>query len=101
MAKRYTQEEQQHHIAQWRRSGLSQKAYCAQSGLSWSTFKNWNKRLRPLTLETQFAPIQITPSSETQWIIETTDGLRAHVPAQCDEKSLKTLINALRLSHAS
>ena len=101
MAKRYTREEQKHHIAQWRKSGVSQKAYCAQRGLSWSTFKNWNKRIKPITMQTPFAPIQITPSTNAQWIIEAADGLRVHVPAHCDEKSLKTLINALRSGDAA
>jgi hypothetical protein len=32
----------------------------------------------------QFAPIQITPSTDTQWIIEAADGLRVHVPAHCE-----------------
>ena len=101
MAKRYTREEQKHHIAQWRKSGVSQKAYCAQRGLSWSTFKNWSKRQKPPTIEIPFAPIQITPSTNSQWIIETADGLRVHVSAHCDEVSLKTLINALRSRDAS
>ena len=101
MAKRYTREEQKHHIAHWRKSGVSQKAYCAQNGLSWSTFKNWSKRQKPPAIETPFAPIQITPSTNTQWIIESSDGLRVHVPAYSDENSLKILINALRSSNAA
>ena len=101
MAKRYNREEQKYHITQWRKSGLSQRAYCEQNGLSWSTFKNWNKRLKVATTQTRFAPIQVAPTTPTRWIIEAADGLRVHVPAHCDANSLKTLINALRSGDAT
>jgi hypothetical protein len=99
--KRYSRHEQTYHISQWRKSGLSQRAYCEQNGISWSTFKNWNKRVKVCTKESLFAPIQITSSTNTQWIIEAADGLRVHVPVHCDENNLKTLINALRSRDAT
>ena len=101
MATLYTQTERNRHIEQWRTSGLSQKAYCRQSGLSWTTFKNWHKRNKLEVVKPLFAPLQITPTNTSQWIIETADGLRVHVPANCDETSLHWLINALRSSDAS
>lgn len=101
MIKRYTREEQKYHVMQWRKSGLSQKAYCAQIGVGWSTFKNWSKRIKRPMKETPFAPIQITPPTPAQWIIEAADGLRVQVPAYCDENRLKTLINALRSRDAA
>jgi hypothetical protein len=94
--KRHNREEQTRHITQWRKSGLSQRAYCAQNAISWSAFKNWRKRIKVPTTQTRFAEVQITPSTHTQWIIEAVDGLRVHVPVHCDENKLKTLINALR-----
>jgi hypothetical protein len=99
--KRYSREEQTYHVTQWRKSGLSQRAYCEQNRISWSTFKNWNKRIQQPPKESLFAPIQITPSTHAQWIIEAADGLRVHVPVHCDENNLKTLINALRSRDAT
>ena len=101
MIKRHTHQERTKHIAQWRKSGLSQRAYCQQNGLSWTAFKNWDKRQQPVKSEPQFAPVEITQLTDVQWIIETTDGLRVHVPAHSDEKSLRKWINALRSSDAS
>ena len=100
MAKRYTQAERRQHVEQWRRSGLSQKAYCKQNALVWTAFKNWTKRVGSAKEPTAFAPVEITPVTDHYWIIEAADGLRVHVPAHSDEKSLTKLINVLRSRHA-
>ncbi len=101
MTKRYNRDAQRYHIAQWRNSGLPQRVYCEKHGLSYTAFKNWIKRVKPQTQEARFAPIQITPSSNAPWTIEAPDGLRVHMPAYRDERSLMTLIKALRSGHAT
>lgn len=101
MTKRHNRDEQQYHIAQWRNSGLSQRVYCERNGLSWTAFKNWSKRVKPVIPNAQFAPIHITPLTDSQWIIEAADGLRVRVPAHSDERSLLTLIKVLRSGHAA
>ncbi|WP_276204153.1 IS66 family insertion sequence element accessory protein TnpA [Photorhabdus australis] len=36
----YTPEQKQHHVTQWRHSGLTRKQYCEQHQLSFSSFRD-------------------------------------------------------------
>ncbi|WP_218117404.1 IS66 family insertion sequence element accessory protein TnpA [Photorhabdus luminescens] len=38
---RYTPEQKQHHVTQWRHSGLTRKQYCEQHQLNFSSFRDW------------------------------------------------------------
>ncbi|PQQ22889.1 IS66 family insertion sequence element accessory protein TnpA, partial [Photorhabdus hindustanensis] len=50
---RYTPEQKQHHVAQWRHSNLTRKQYCEQHQLSFSSFRDWiadsHKMRQPLS----------------------------------------------------
>jgi|GEM_PF-272798 len=37
------------HYRSWQASGLSQRSYCAQAGLSYPSFDHWRRRARELT----------------------------------------------------
>jgi hypothetical protein len=43
-------------IAEWQRSGQSQKAFCVQRGLALSTFQWWRRQAK------RYAPAQTTPA---------------------------------------
>ncbi|OTA14395.1 hypothetical protein Xvie_03747 [Xenorhabdus vietnamensis] len=38
---RYTPEQKQQHVTQWRHSGLTRKQYCEQHQLNFSSFRDW------------------------------------------------------------
>nr|MBS9435558.1 IS66 family insertion sequence hypothetical protein [Photorhabdus hainanensis] len=38
---RYTPEQKQQHVTQWRHSDLTRKQYCEQHQLSFSSFRDW------------------------------------------------------------
>ena len=59
--RRYWQE----HIERWRSSGMTQKDYCRQNGLKWSTFHYWKQRLRekssPLNIvQVSLGPVEVS-----------------------------------------
>lgn len=82
-------------IAQWERSGKSQKAYCAARGLALSTFQWWRTRMKqmpasnapavsflPLTMvaaprETAAAAVEVELSSKTRIRFEGAAAERA------------------------
>ncbi|TDB44202.1 IS66 family insertion sequence element accessory protein TnpA [Photorhabdus khanii] len=38
---RYTPEQKQHHVTQWRPSDLTRKQYCEQHPLTFASFRDW------------------------------------------------------------
>ena len=56
--------ERQAHISQWITSGKSQKAYCAEHGITQSTFSWWRKqeKIKQEQNNTGFVPIRAEPS---------------------------------------
>ncbi len=97
----FTAQDRQRHVEQWRKSGLSQQAYCERHGLTYTSFKNWMRK-RPIDIApSPLVPIEIRSSSDADWLIEATGGLRVHVPAQTDSQSLARLFQALRSADAA
>ena len=47
------------HIERWQHSGMTQKDYCRDNGLKWSTFHYWRKRIEELSAPVQL--IQVGP----------------------------------------
>lgn len=95
-----TPQERQWHVEQWRKSGLSQQAYCARHGLAHSSFKNWMRPTKADAVRT-LVPVEVESPRDTDWIIEAAGGLRIAVPAHTDTASLLRLFAALRSPHAA
>ncbi len=79
MAKRLGADYWQGHVDAWRRSGLTQVAYCAQHGLEVNAFYRWRYRVRvQAPVHTQPAPpLTLIPVNP---IIPTTIGIHLHSP---------------------
>ena len=74
---RRSREQWQQLIAEQQRSGLSQKAFCAERGLVLSTFTNWKRRLGETTSSNRSAegdwlelPVSLTEGTSAGWDIE-------------------------------
>jgi hypothetical protein len=104
--KRHTQEEMFGHIEAWKNSGQSQKNYCEQVGLAYSTFQYWAKKYREESSETEitdmpgFIPVEVRPDPEMD-PTEFTNQLHFLFPngiqVKCSERVhpevLRTLLN--------
>lgn len=63
---RYSAEEKQAFISQWKRSGLSRQAFCRQHKMSYYSFMNWMRKDRPARKEfsSTFIPLEIKSNNE-------------------------------------
>ena len=86
------------HVEQWKISGLSQKAYCANCGLAYHVFHYWYKCYRshyePGEAKHRFMQVQVAPSTTQAYVeVMLTDGRRLlfHQPVSVDY--LKALLS--------
>lgn len=71
----------QGHHETWRGSGLSQRAYCDQHALSYSTFSYWRKRVsvdKPQSIG-KLIPLDLLSSRAN--VVLTAGGIRVEIPA--------------------
>jgi transposase-like protein len=83
-------------IEQWQQSGLSQKAWCLQSGVSYHIFHYWYKRYRDknnTATGSSFAELKVQPPVESCVELLLPDGKRLlfHQPVSSD--FLKAIIS--------
>jgi hypothetical protein len=83
-------------IEQWQQSGLSQKAWCRQSGMAYHVFHYWYKRYRNTksTLQTSsFTELKVQPAAFGFMELLFPDGKRLlfHQPVNSD--FIKALIS--------
>ena len=73
----------QHHIARWQQSSLSQKAYCAEHGLSLASFGYWRKQIKKHAgrVEKKLIPVTVARTTDTAAISLPT-GIRIELPVQ-------------------
>jgi len=90
-------------IEKWSSSGLSQRQFCEESGISLSTFCYWRRRLRE-DAETgpasRFIPVEIKPprrgTALSCYEVRLESGARIRVPFDFESDSLVRLIDLLR-----
>jgi hypothetical protein len=65
---RHSRDEMFAHIESWRGSGQSQKIYCEQAGLAYTTFQYWAKKFRQEAVQDKamvnapgFIPVKVQP----------------------------------------
>ena len=70
------------HFTQWRQSGLTQREYCRQAGLSRHRFKYWRRKLEPEQFGSRnprasgFVPVQVErPRVEASLSLSLPNGL--------------------------
>jgi transposase len=94
--------EQQWHrwIDQWRASGLSVRAFCAQHRLSTANFYNWRRILeRRAAEQVVFAPVQVVadtlPTQTSALEVVLADGRAVRVTPGFDAATLRQLLAVL------
>ncbi len=69
----------QQHFTVWQQSGLSQRDYCQQHQLTFSSFGYWRKRLKEKGRSpSKLVPVSIKPSSTI--VISLPSGVRIEAP---------------------
>ena len=87
-------------IDQWRASGLSVRAFCAQHGLSSASFYHWRRVLqRRATEEPAFVPVQVVadamPVQASLLEVVLADGRAVRVAPGFDATTLRRLLAVL------
>ena len=96
------------HVKKWEASGLRQKAYCIDAGISYTSFVYWKSALTaspPLSKQKKFVPVKITtnstPVAAAQAIqIKLLTGHIVYIPTNMDMNEIGKLIYSLGVPHA-
>ena len=101
---RHTRVEMLSHIEASKKSKQSQKVYCQQHGLAYSTFQYWIKKYRTKLPQKEadatvgFIPVHIQPdpqvSGSNQLHFLYPNGIQVMCPAEVHPQVLKSLINS-------
>lgn len=90
-------------LADWRRSGLTVRAYCAQRGLPEANFYAWRRELRRrderraagTTAATTFVPVRVLPPPVAAPLeLLLRDGRVLRIPAGFDADTLRRVLVA-------
>lgn len=94
----------QDHIQQWKKSGLSQQAYCAQQGIRYTTFGYWRKRLESGEAKhKQFAPVEVRQAQQDSTLsvkVRLVSGMVVSIPCSMGVINVVDLIFMLEKGHA-
>lgn len=70
----------QHHIERWQQGDLSQKEYCKQHELTFSSFGYWRTRLNKPKRTQKLIAVDIKPTDHAR--LSLPNGIRLEVPVQ-------------------
>ena len=89
-----------HRIEQWKVSGLSVQAFCAQHGLSSASFYHWRCVLERRAAEAAFVPVQVVadavPAQASALEVVLADGRAVRVAPGFDAATLRRLLAVLQ-----
>ena len=83
-------------IKSWKESGKSQKAFCEDNEVNFSTLGYWIKKSK--TQRTEFAPVKVRASARCEQVfykIETPIGVRVYIPSGARPDDLNMIFKAL------
>lgn len=90
-------------LKEWSTSGLSQRGFCENRGISLSSFCYWRRRLRAEAEEapmSPFIPVEIRPPARSlhpsPYEVRLENGIRIRVPSDFESDSLLRLIELLQ-----
>jgi len=83
------------HLSQWNESGLTQKAYCQQAGITLANFSLWRRRLQPRVIHVSVQPGKPTAKARFQ-VLQMPPRPSASVSAS--HLPLQLCINGVSLS---
>ncbi len=92
--RRYSPEEKQQIIEQWKKSGLSRQDYCRQNNLSYYSLILWTKKKynRSKSVPKEFIPLKIKPCSENIFAQIEAAGKRIQLYQPVSANFLKQLM---------
>lgn len=96
----------QHQIQTWRKSGLSQRAYCQKNNISEYRFSKWKSRLVKDKVDSRFVPVPLPahlPDSIKRGVLHiyAPNGFRVDINEEFDSELLKKTLAVLgEVSHA-
>ncbi|MGB5252296.1 MAG: hypothetical protein WBN68_06185 [Sedimenticolaceae bacterium] len=89
------------YIDSWKRSGLTQKAFCQQHGLELASFRRW----RAIAMReggpagssvVSFLPVNVVEPGTANLSVVMNDSLRIEIPAGFDLATLRQVVQALQ-----
>ncbi|WP_448511456.1 IS66 family insertion sequence element accessory protein TnpA [Photorhabdus laumondii] len=94
---RYTPEQKQHPVTQWRHSGLTRKQYCEQHQLNFSSFRDWiadsNNIPQPLSQTLPaILPVSLQPDDTQTVTLHTPDGYAIACPLMLLPEVMRVLV---------
>ena len=89
------------HIESWKRSGLTQKAFCQQHGLGLASFRRWRaiamREGRPEgSSVVTFLPVNVVEPGTADLTVVINDSLRIEIPVGFDLATLRQVVQALQ-----
>jgi len=78
-------------IEQWSESGKSQKLFCQEQGITFTTFYYWLRRYRRRLDESGFLPVEINTGANIE--IRYPDGVVLQLPASTRVAVIKQLLS--------
>lgn len=91
----------ENHIALYRESGYSQKAYCREQNISYWSFNSWKRKLekekdRDKIIEIPLAKVQSLTSEFKSFEIFLTEKITIRIPDNFNPETLKRIIQTVR-----
>jgi len=89
------------HIDSWKRSGLTQKAFCQQHGLGLASFRRWRaiamREGKPAESSVvTFLPVNVVEPGAADLTVVINDSLRIEIPAGFDLATLRQVVQVLQ-----
>ena len=89
------------HIDSWKRSGLTQKAFCQQHGLGLASFHRWRaiamREGKPADSSVvTFLPVNVVEPGAADLTVVINDSLRIEIPVGFDLATLRQVVQALQ-----
>jgi hypothetical protein len=96
VAKLERQQEWQERVAQWRTSGLSQRAFALEHGFSQKQISYWSRRFSALPPLPGFVPVRVTPAVAPAAIsLRSANGWTLTLPRDVSASWLAEMMRAL------
>lgn len=96
------------HYRSWRASGQSQRNYCAQAGLSYSSFDHWRRRARDVASEAvssasprtaqrklTLVPANVATTADSSIELTSPSGWRITLPGTLGKDTIAQLLSQL------
>ena len=99
MRSKYTAEEKQKLVEQYRQGNLTLQGFAAENGIKAETFKSWvyanNKDEKNESPKKNLVEIKTRNASKAEIITVRKSGIEIEIPVMSDKKALKEILSAV------